>query len=83
LSADRHYCVTLNRQLGFRPSTVIAEFGYHHPQYSFASLGTQAELPNLNGVNNSWFCGSYFGFGFHEDAVRSAVAVGKDFGVDL
>jgi predicted NAD/FAD-binding protein len=82
-SADRHYCVTLNRQQGFRPGTVIAEFAYHHPQYSFASLATQTELPTLNGVNNSWFCGSYFGYGFHEDAVRSAVAVGNDFGVDL
>jgi len=83
LSAERHYCVTLNRQQGFRQGTVIAEFGYHHPQYSFASLATQAELTNLNGENNSWFCGSYFGYGFHEDAVRSAVAVGKDFGIDL
>ncbi len=82
-SADRHYCVTLNRQQDFRPGTVIAEFPYHHPQYSFASLGTQTELPNLNGVNNTWFCGSYFGYGFHEDAVRSAVAVGKDFGAEL
>jgi predicted NAD/FAD-binding protein len=83
LSAERHYCVTLNRQQGFRPDTVITEFAYHHPQYTFDSLGTQAELPTLNGANKSWFCGSYFGYGFHEDAVRSAVAVGRDFGVDL
>jgi predicted NAD/FAD-binding protein len=81
--AKQHYCVTLNRQQGFCPDTVIAEFDYHHPQYTFASLATQAELPTLNGRNNTWFCGSYFGYGFHEDAVRSAVAVGSDFGVDL
>jgi len=82
-SAERHYCVTLNRKQQFRPETVIAEFDYHHPQYSFASLATQAELSSLNGANSSWFCGSYFGYGFHEDAVRSAVAVGKDFGIEL
>lgn len=82
-SAQRHYCVTLNRQQDFRPETVIAEFDYQHPQYSFASLATQAELPTLNGQRNSWFCGSYFGYGFHEDAVRSAVAVGKAFGIEL
>ncbi|SHJ04177.1 Predicted NAD/FAD-binding protein [Malonomonas rubra DSM 5091] len=82
-SAQQHYCVTLNRRQGFDPETVIAEFDYHHPQYSFASLATQKNLPSLNGQNNSWFCGSYFGYGFHEDAVRSAVAVGKDFGVEL
>jgi len=82
-SATQHYCVTLNRQQEFRPETVIAEFDYHHPQYSFASLATQSKLPKLNGQNNSWFCGSYFGYGFHEDAVRSAVAVGQDFGIEL
>ncbi|MCW8892257.1 MAG: FAD-dependent oxidoreductase, partial [Deltaproteobacteria bacterium] len=83
LQAQQDYCVTLNRRENFRPETVIAEFDYHHPQYSFSSLATQAELPNLNGERNSWFCGSYFGYGFHEDAVRSAVAVAKDFGVSL
>lgn len=82
-SAERNYCVTLNRQQEFPSATVIAEFDYQHPQYSFSSLATQEELPTLNGQRNSWFCGSYFGYGFHEDAVRSAVAVGKDFGVDL
>ncbi len=83
LTAQRDYCVTLNRSESFHPETVIAEFAYQHPQYSFSSLSTQAELPNLNGVRNTWFCGSYFGYGFHEDAVRSAVAVGKALGVDL
>lgn len=83
LEAQRHYCVTLNRGESFRPETVIAEFDYQHPQYSFAALATQAELPSLNGQRNSWFCGSYFGYGFHEDAVRSAVAVADDFEVRL
>lgn len=78
-----HYCVTLNRHQKFQQGSVIAEFDYQHPQYTFASLETQAELPSLNGKNSLWFCGSYFGYGFHEDAVRSAVAVGKDFGVTL
>ena len=83
LTAKRDYCVTLNRQRQFRPGTVIAEFDYMHPQYSFDSLATQAELPQLNGQRNSWFCGSYFGYGFHEDAVRSAVAVGTALGGQL
>jgi predicted NAD/FAD-binding protein len=83
LQAQQHYCVTLNRRESFRPETVIAEFDYQHPQYDFASLATQAELSLLNGQRNSWFCGSYFGYGFHEDAVRSAVDVVKDFGITL
>ena len=83
LKAERDYCVTLNRQQEFRPASVIAEFNYYHPQYDFDALATQAELPQLNGQCNSWFCGSYFGYGFHEDAVRSAVEVAKGFGVSL
>lgn len=81
--AQQHYCVTLNRRESFRPETVIAAFDYQHPQYTFASLATQAELPSLNGQRNSWFCGSYFGYGFHEDAVRSAVAVAEGLGGQL
>jgi predicted NAD/FAD-binding protein len=46
-------------------------------------MATQLELPALNGRRNTWFCGSYFGYGFHEDAVRSAVEVGRRFGVTL
>ncbi|SDM01060.1 Predicted NAD/FAD-binding protein [Geoalkalibacter ferrihydriticus] len=83
LQAHQDYCVTLNRRQPLRPETVIAEFDYEHPQYSFAALSTQAQLPNLNGRRRSWFCGSYFGYGFHEDAVRSAVAVAADFGAGL
>lgn len=83
LNARQDYIVTLNRQQAFRPETVIARFDYLHPQYSFDSLATQAELPRLNGQRNSWFCGSYFGYGFHEDAVRSAVAVATALGGEL
>jgi predicted NAD/FAD-binding protein len=56
---------------------------YHHPTFTFESTKTQHELPSLNGKSNTWFCGSYFGYGFHEDAVRSAVAVAKGFGIEL
>ena len=83
LKAQQDYCVTLNRRQPLADSDVIAEFDYRHPQYTFASLATQDELPKLNGQRRSWFCGSYFGYGFHEDAVRSAVAIGRQFGSDL
>lgn len=83
LQAKHHYCVTLNRPESFQAAKVIAQFDYQHPQYNFDSLETQAQLPQLNGQRNSWFCGSYFGYGFHEDAVRSAVAVAKGLGGQL
>ena len=83
LRAQNDYCVTLNRGEAFKPDTVIAEMAYHHPLYSFASMATQAKLPQLNGCKNTYFCGSYFGYGFHEDAVRSGFGVAKAFGLEL
>lgn len=72
LAGDRQFLVTLNRPTPHDPSQVLADFVYHHPVYTEASMATQAELASLNGRRGTWFCGSYFGYGFHEDAVRSA-----------
>ncbi|RMD75002.1 MAG: amine oxidase [Bacteroidetes bacterium] len=77
LKTEQTYIVTLNHQGEFAPGSVIARFDYQHPQYDFASITTQKGLPGLNGRRHTWFCGSYFGYGFHEDAVRSAVAVAE------
>ncbi len=82
-TAARHYCVTLNRREAFAPGSVLAEMDYHHPLYSFAALATQAELPQLNGRNRTCYCGSYFGYGFHEDAVRAGAAAAQTFGIEL
>jgi predicted NAD/FAD-binding protein len=83
LETARHYCVSLNRRIPVNEDSVIARMVYRHPTYTFDSVKTQTELPSLNGVRNTWFCGSYFGYGFHEDAVKSAVSVGRDFGAEL
>ena len=83
LRTQNDYCVTLNRHDPFRENSVIAEMDYHHPLYSFESMRTQKSLPELNGCNRTFFCGSYFGYGFHEDAVRAGVNVAEIFGVSL
>jgi predicted NAD/FAD-binding protein len=83
LQTQNDYCVTLNRHDPFAANTVIAEMDYHHPLYSFESMRTQKSLPELNGCNRTCFCGSYFGYGFHEDAVRAGVSVAEMFGVSL
>jgi predicted NAD/FAD-binding protein len=72
LTTPTQYLVTLNRPDGYDESRIIAKMVYHHPTYTKASMATQDALPSLNGVRNTWFCGSYFGYGFHEDAVRSS-----------
>ncbi|SEM44724.1 Predicted NAD/FAD-binding protein [Syntrophus gentianae] len=76
-------CVTLNPWREIAPSSVIRSFVYSHPMYSFDALATQSQLPILNGRRHTYFCGSYFGYGFHEDAVRSAVEVARQFGIEL
>ncbi len=83
LQTRKDYCVSLNRRRPIAPESIIRELEYAHPTYSFASMSTQAGLPQLNGRRQTWFCGSYFSYGFHEDAVRSAVAVGRDLGLEL
>ena len=72
LATRRHYLVTLNHPGTLDEEQVLARMDYHHPLFTEASMATQASLPSLNGVGRTWFCGSYFGYGFHEDAVRSA-----------
>jgi predicted NAD/FAD-binding protein len=82
LPTDTQYFVSLNHD-SVPDEAILMETTYTHPTYSFASLATQAELPDLNGRRHTWYCGSYFGYGFHEDAVRSGVGVARDFGIDL
>lgn len=51
------------------------------PTFDFAACRAQRDLASLNGVRHSWYCGSHFGYGLHEDAVTSAVAVARALGV--
>jgi len=83
LKASERYCVTLNPQKPVSPERVIREISYTHPIYSFEAIETQAELAQLNGKRKTYFCGSYFGYGFHEDAVRAGSNVGALFGIEF
>ena len=72
--------VTLNPPRSIAAQATVDRFEYHHPTYTFASMATQPELPRLNGRRRTFFCGSYWGYGFHEDAVRAAVDVAAALG---
>ncbi len=80
LQTSGQYYVTLNSARKIPEAEIIAEMDYYHPTYTFSSMNTQRELTLLNGVNNTFYCGSYFGYGFHEDAVRSGVEAAKLLG---
>jgi len=83
LDSKKKYFVTLNSHKKIDHKTIIKEIEYTHPLYDFDSVHTQSELHKLNGINHTYFCGSYFGYGFHEDAVKSGLQVANLFGLDL
>lgn len=83
LRTRERYLVSLNRHAPYDESRVIRRLDYTHPMYTWDSFSTQEHLPSLNGVRRTFFCGSYFSYGFHEDAVKSALAVTQFFGLGL
>jgi predicted NAD/FAD-binding protein len=78
--SERSYFVSLNPFAGPRPDQVIARMVYDHPVFDQAAITAQARLGEIQGRDRIWFCGSYFGHGYHEDALRSAVAVAEGLG---
>jgi len=62
---------------------VIREIPYDHPVYDPVSLAARKRRQEINGQNHTYFCGSYFGYGFHEDGVRSALDICREFGNTL
>lgn len=83
LEKERNYIVTLNPSKPIPEDQVINSTTLTHPLYSFESMASQPKLREMNGMRNTWFCGSYFGYGFHEDAVKSAVEIAQGFGIEL
>lgn len=82
LRSSRRYLVTLNPRREPRPGSILRDLNYKHPAYGFSAIRSQAELPSLSGVRDTWFAGSYHGYGFHEDAVQSALTVARSFELD-
>lgn len=67
--------VTLNGESSIDSKTVLATRTYHHPVYTTQTLIAQGRREEINGIRNTWYCGAYWGWGFHEDGVKSALDV--------
>ncbi len=63
------------------PRDMIAAFDYTHPQFDTGAAAAQKRLPEIQGRRETWFCGAWTGYGFHEDGLRSALRVAADFGI--
>lgn len=83
LEATQTFCVTLNMPEKIHPDRVIHRIVYHHPVYDPNSLSARRKQDEVNGKNRTYFCGAYWGYGFHEDGVNSALSVCKNFGKTL
>jgi predicted NAD/FAD-binding protein len=83
LTASRTFCVTLNQQQGIDPESVLYEGWYHHPLYTTDAVAAQERHGEISGIDRTHYAGAYWGNGFHEDGVRSALAVGEAFGMAL
>ncbi len=83
LTSREEYLVTLNRVEDIDPRTVLRTIRYHHPVFSRAAVLAQKQHSRISGKNRTHFCGAYWGFGFHEDGVSSALAVARHFGKEL
>ena len=83
LNASEPFCVTLNREDAICPDKILGRFVYEHPIYSPAAVVSQGRHSEISGLRQrTHFCGAYWGFGFHEDGVKSAMVVAKAFGIE-
>ena len=81
---SRHQiCVTLNQPGAVDPARVLGVFEYAHPVMDSAAVAAQKRYGEISGVRATWYCGAYWGYGFHEDGLQSALRVCRAFGVDL
>jgi predicted NAD/FAD-binding protein len=74
LDAREDFCVSLNVTELIDPATIIASFDYSHPVFTSAGVAAQARRSEISGVHRTRYCGAYWGWGFHEDGVVSALA---------
>ena len=72
--------LTLNPVQEPRPEHLIRSETYEHPMFDAAAISAQDQLWSLQGHNRTWFCGAYFGSGFHEDGLQSGLAVAEALG---
>jgi predicted NAD/FAD-binding protein len=80
LATRQDYFVTLNPWRDITPGRVVQSFHYDHPMFDERAIAAQSRIWPLQGRRRTWFCGSYAGYGFHEDALQSGLEVAERLG---
>jgi predicted NAD/FAD-binding protein len=77
---DKPLFVSLNPPVAPDPTLTFGKYLCEHPQYTAAASAAQKRLPEIQGRRRTWFCGAWTGYGFHEDGLRSGLAVAEALG---
>tara|TARA_B100001741_G_scaffold40329_1_gene28698 strand:+ start:105 stop:1343 length:1239 start_codon:yes stop_codon:yes gene_type:complete len=77
LKCDQNIFLSLNPFLKIQENKILKKVKFTHPYYDQNALGNQNKLNYLQNKNNTLFCGSYFGYGFHEDGIKSSISMIK------
>ncbi|MCL4138890.1 UNVERIFIED_CONTAM: hypothetical protein GTU68_050715 [Idotea baltica] len=83
LDQSENYFVSLNPLQTIDADKIIRRIHYMHPVFDHQAMAAQKQLHSLQGQHKTWFAGSYFGYGFHEDALRSAVSIAQQLNVPI
>ena len=77
LKCKENIFLTLNPHFEINESKILKKVRFTHPYFDQAALNFQSQLTNLQNKRNILFCGSYFGYGFHEDGIKSSIEMLK------
>ena len=75
--------VSLNPVREIARTRVMAEFDYAHPVFDAAAIRAQAGVPALQGVQHTYYCGAWTGYGFHEDGLKSGLSAARQLLADV
>ena len=81
LEVDTNYFLTLNPISEIHSDKIIKKIKFTHPNFDLKAFSLQKKLDELQGKQNTWFCGSYFGYGFHEDGLKSSLKLIRKFNI--
>jgi len=79
LNTKKNFFLSLNPFYKIEKNRIIKEINFTHPYYDKAALDNQKRLKYIQNKNNTLYCGSYFGYGFHEDGIKSSIEIIKYF----
>jgi hypothetical protein len=81
IDEDKPLFLSLNPPFEPDPELTFGRYVYDHPQYYAAAFRAQQRLRDIQGQRHTWFCGAWTGYGFHEDGLRSGLAIAEALGV--